>query len=424
MADRVFPNNTNVDMGSKISFSGIDWSSVEQNIQKNKYASSQDEQIAHLLKMAEMMDNEKNAEDCEAEEMHGKKAKTKEEKQHEEEGKKELKHRDPKGKLSKEASYEEVPLDAYDKVVKKLLNGDYQKEYPELPNFSSEAELFDWIMDGNSKFYRDLAEHEHWKQENIYDTPPDEFDRGANNKGKTTMRKIAFTHPSQISAEAIEAAEAAGDTKLVNTILAARKANRQRIASAIESKMTKEAGLAKRQAQRAAIIKMAEDMSDDSLADKTLEELKELVDAAGGIDKAPEALKNAFKSKGGKMETEATEIDVMAFTSPAKFSKAQREAFNKVALSLGMPKEYVDSMCSPAVSQKVINLANEIKGVYASNISGKTKKAIAQSLVKEAKLSSDSKSEFIDYWNNVLGYQDKDFWPMVAADYDNGKRVN
>ena len=238
------------------------------------------------------------------------------------------------------------------------------------------------------------------------------------------MKKIAFTHPSQISAEAIEAAEAAGDTKLVNTILAARKANRQRIASAIESKMTKEAGLAKRQAQRAAIIKMAEDMSDDSLADKTLEELKELVDAAGGIDKAPEALKNAFKSKGGKMETETTEIDVMAFTSPAKFSKAQREAFNKVALSLGMPKEYVDSMCSPAVSQKVINLANEIKGVYASNISAKTKKAIAQSLVKEAKLSSDSKSEFIDYWNNVLGYQDKDFWPMVAADYDNGKRVN
>ena len=42
MADRVFPNNTNVDMGSKISFSGIDWSSVEQNMQNNKYASSQD----------------------------------------------------------------------------------------------------------------------------------------------------------------------------------------------------------------------------------------------------------------------------------------------------------------------------------------------------------------------------------------------
>lgn len=343
MADRVFPNNTNVDMGSKISFSGIDWNSVEQNIQKNKYASSQDEQIAHLLKMAEMMDNEKNAEDCEAEEMHGKKAETKEEEEYEEEGKKELEHRDPKHTLASDLN---------------------------------------------------------------------------------KMKKIAFTHPSQISAEAIEAAEAAGDTKLVNTILAARKANRQRIASAIESKMTKEAGLAKRQAQRAAIIKMAEDMSDDSLADKTLEELKELVDAAGGIDKAPEALKNAFKSKGGKMETETTEIDVMAFTSPAKFSKAQREAFNKVALSLGMPKEYVDSMCSPAVSQKVINLANEIKGVYASNISAKTKKAIAQSLVKEAKLSSDSKSEFIDYWNNVLGYQDKDFWPMVAADYDNGKRVN
>jgi hypothetical protein len=341
MADRVFPNNTNVDMGSKISFSGIDWSSVEQNIQKNKYASSQDEQIAHLLKMAEMMDNEKNAEDCEAEEMHDKKAETKEE-EHEEEGKKELEHRDPKHTLASDSN---------------------------------------------------------------------------------KMKKIAFTHPSQISAEAIEAAEAAGDTKLVNTILAARKANRQRIASAIETKMTKEAGLAKRQAQREAIIKMAQNMEtavpQSQLDSMSVTDMEQLVDSFKG--NAPEYFTKALEEKKNKSNSS---LDVMAFTSPAKFSTAQRNAFNKVALSLGMPKEYVDSMCTPSYSQEVLSLANEIKGVFASNVSSKTKQALTKSLIKEAKLSPDSKSEFIDYWNNVLGYQDKDFWPMVASDYDDGKKVN
>ena len=34
MADRIFPNSNNVDMGSKIQFSGIDWSEVETNIKK------------------------------------------------------------------------------------------------------------------------------------------------------------------------------------------------------------------------------------------------------------------------------------------------------------------------------------------------------------------------------------------------------
>jgi len=346
MADRVFPNNTNVDMGSKISFSGIDWSSVEQNMQNNKYASSQDEQIKHLLKMAEMAEGMSDyadyaeeedemveamndyAEDCEAD--------TKEEEEYEKEGKDELEHRM----------------------------------------------------------------------------------KGANTN--KAMRKIAFTHPNQISAEAIEAAQAAGDTALVNTILAARKANRQRIASAIETKMTKEAHIAKRVAQREAIIKMAQSLEQEvpknQLDEMSVDDLQQLVDSFNG--KAPEYFVKALESKkGGTMEA-------MAFTSPTKFSKAQREAFNKVAFSLGMPKEYVDSMCAPVVSKEVEALANEVREVMATNVSENTKQSLVKSLLKEAKLSQDSKSEFIDYWNNVLGYQDKDFWPMVAADYDNGKKVN
>lgn len=226
MADRVFPNNTNVDMGSKISFSGIDWSSVEQNMQNNKYASSQDEQIKHLLKMAEMAEGMSDyadyaeeedemveamndyAEDCEADT-------NEEEEGHEEEGKAELEHRM----------------------------------------------------------------------------------KGANTN--KAMRKIAFTHPNQISAEAIEAAQAAGDTALVNTILAARKANRQRIASAIETKMTKEAHIAKRMAQREAIVRMAESIEQEvpknQLDEMSKDDLQQLVDSFNG--KAPEYFVNALEKK-------------------------------------------------------------------------------------------------------------------------------
>ena len=359
MADRVFPNNTNVDMGSKISFSGIDWSSVEQNMQKNKYASSQDEQIKHLLKMAEMAEG----------------------------------------------------MSDY---------ADYAEEEEE------EEEMVEAMNDYAEDCEADTKEEEEYEEE-YEEEGKDELEhrmKGANTN--KAMRKIAFTHPNQISAEAIEAAQAAGDTALVNTILAARKANRQRIASAIETKMTKEAHIAKRMAQRAAIVRMAEDsnedMTEESFETKSCEELKSLIDAQGGREKAMQSLVDAYDMKCGNDVD--VEVDVMAFTSPTKFSKAQREAFNKVAFSLGMPKEYVDSMCAPVVSKEVEALANEVKEVMATSVSKNTKQSLVKSLLKEAKLSQDSKSEFIDYWNNVLGYQDKDFWPMVAADYDNGKRVN
>ena len=49
MADRVFPNTINVDMGSRISFSGIDWSLVEDNIKNQKFADDQSTEIKKLL---------------------------------------------------------------------------------------------------------------------------------------------------------------------------------------------------------------------------------------------------------------------------------------------------------------------------------------------------------------------------------------
>jgi hypothetical protein len=343
MADRVFPNNTEVDMGSKISFSGIDWTSVEQNMQTNKFASSHDEQIKNLLKMAEMtMDDSEGDNDPD----------------------------DKEDYVSEETETEE-------------LNEDENIDGGKITEMLKES------------------------------------------KSNTTMKKIAFTHPSQISAEAIESAKAAGDENLVNTILAARKANRQRIAGIIESKMVKEANLANRQAQREKIVKMAQaeevEVPKSQLDSMSKEDLRQLVDSFGG--NAPQYFKDALEAKE-KVASGEPQLGAMAFTSPTKFSKAQREAFNKIAQAYGMPSEYVNSMGAPIYSKEVETLANEVKEIFASNISQKSKDALITTMIKEAKLSPDSKSEFINYWNDILGYQDKEFWPDVAADYGDNKKEN
>ncbi len=336
MADRVFPNNTEVDMGSKISFSGIDWTSVEQNMQNNKFASSQDEQIKNLLKMAEMVMGEEADDEEEVE-------------------------------SEKEDDKAEPAEEKTDK---------------------------DENFDGG-KITEMLKE----------------------SKSNTTMKKIAFTHPSQISAEAIEVAKAAGDENLVKTILSARKANRKRLAGIIEEKIAKEANLSERQAQRENIIKVAQEaeVPASQLDSMSTDDLRQLVASFQG--NAPDY----FKAALDKRENEAAGMGALAFTSPTKFSKAQRSAFNKIAQSLGMPSEYVDSMCAKVYAKEVEALAKEVKEIYASNVSDKTKTSLITATIKEAKLSPDSKAEFIDYWNDVLGYQDKEFWPAVAADYDSSK---
>ena len=81
-------------------------------------------------------------------------------------------------------------------------------------------------------------------------------------------------------------------------------------------------------------------------------------------------------------------------------------------------------MCEPKLPNEVVRLNSDIESIFASSISKSAKTAAIKSLVKTAKLSEESRKAFVKYWNDTLGYQDKDFWPLVAADYDNGKKVN
>lgn len=351
MADRVFPNNVNVDMGSRVEFSGINWDAVHASLTNNRFA--EDDTTEKVLKLLE--EAGVNLSSDQVNEIDDLVTSFKPEYEGEEgEG--------------EEGDEQSAPMPDM---------GDEDDNMGDEDETSAMHNMASWKTSSSNK-----------------------------------MRKIAFTDPGQISAEAIELAIANGDERLVNTILAARKENRNRIASAIQEKTELEI----RKAQRASIVKKAQE---DSIEDEvTCEECNEKFEEGTGV----EGDKYCCQECADKVE-EAGKDATAAFVSPAKFTQAQRESFKRIAIAAGMPKEYVDAMCGTVpVSSKVETLNQSINEVYASNLSESVKTATIKTLIKEAKLSADSKSEFINYWNNVLGYQDKSFWPDVAADYADGTK--
>jgi Arc/MetJ-type ribon-helix-helix transcriptional regulator len=343
MAERVFPNNLNVDMGSKIQFSGINWGEVEQNIKNPRFAQDS-EAVMDLLKKLTGATEEEIEEAVQD--------------------------------LKEEGEKSEEPVDSDDTEKKEDSEEDGEE-------------------DGDKE-------------------PESDIDKEASLKTSSSnkMRKIAFTHPSQISAEAIAIAEAAGDIQLKNTILAARKANRLRIASAIQTNLKRKTEIIERKSQEQVNVKLAQSVDEQARSS--------IIDAIDNKNPVPQSFVDAYNaSLSGEMKSyEGLDSD---FKPTTAFSKAQRKAFAETALSQGMPIEYVNSICPPVVSDAVIKIAKNASEIVKSNISDETKKIAVASLIKEAKLSADSKSEFIDYWNNVLGYQDKAFWPLVAEDYTDKK---
>lgn len=497
MQNRIFPNNTEVDMGSKLVFNSIDWTEVEDNMHNQKFANSHTEQIKSLLKLAGM--------DAEAEEH--------EDKDHEEAETEDL---DTEAGLEKSAQgfkdfykkYKPLTVDEVDDFTPAPKRRDFDLTFKKKPEMMDEAPemmdeapammdedldmmdedldmmdeapagediirvtpvptperprgsflkdikidvknnemeaiiesggklmhyFYEISKDENPELYREFLEYARqmtpetktstWfnekakpilKIEDAFEVGSETFASAKTNTRKA-MKKIAFTHPNQISAEAIEQAKAAGDTKLVNTILAARKANRQRIASAIQAKMQDQNDLAQRVAKRESLLKkvVASSSEYEKMNERALEEM---INKAGGFEKSSKALQDAYLSK-----TASRNLD-LDFVSPTEFTKAQREAFNKIAQANGFPKEYINVMCAPVISPEVESLAQEARTIYSSNLSDKTKKTLLSSLIKEAELSNESKAAFIKYWNEDLGYQAKDFWPDVAANYTEGHK--
>jgi hypothetical protein len=191
-------------------------------------------------------------------------------------------------------------------------------------------------------------------------------------KDEKVKKAYVFNHPSQLSAEAVEAAEAAGDEHLKSAILAARHDRRIRLASQIETRIASEkeksVRLAQRRAYREALVQSVEEQSVQ-----------------------PQPVKTASRK-----------------TQNSGMTPAMKTAFAQKALAEGFPVEYIQARIGEVATKKVDNTA-EIRSVLASKLDHSTKIAAASSMIKTATLSDADYSRLIDYWKNDLGYGDQDW---------------
>ncbi len=199
--------------------------------------------------------------------------------------------------------------------------------------------------------------------------PKDDMNRKGP-KAKTERKaSVHFTHPSQLSAEAVEAAIASGDQELANTILAARHERRVRLASQIQTRVAaeneKNVRLAQRRAYREALVQNVEDNQ---------------VRTASSVDND--------------------------FAPVNRLTTASKRAFASKAAELGFPQEYVEAMLG---TTKVADNLSEIKKVLSSDLESNVKIAAASSMVKTATLSDADYSRLVDYWKNELGYGDQEW---------------
>ena len=340
MADRIFPNTFKEEpLDSDLVFKGIDWDNFNTKLAevKNSEQSELPEEFREILA-------KKKSEDMpeEVEEMFKEKNKAKDKED---------------GNLSK------VPAGLRDHVKKmqekakskKHDDDDEMVEEPKSNKKTKKAEKSDECPE--------------------CECDPCECDEKESGYGKGSMKKKAFhfTHPSQLTAEAIEAAQASGNEELVKAIVAARHERRVRLASKIEEKVAEEAEVSQKLAQRKAYR--------ESLVNKVVE--------------AESAKSKRTASSDG-------------FTKVSSMSNSSKKAFAAKAIAQGFPQEYVEAMIG-SNSKPVTDNTKEIRTVMSSDLNLNVKKSAVTSMVKEAKLSDADYSRLIDYWKNELGYGDQEW---------------
>ena len=195
-------------------------------------------------------------------------------------------------------------------------------------------------------------------------------------KSKADKKAYHFNHASQLSAEAVEAAVAAGDEDLKNAILAARHDRRVRLAGKIERQV---------QAQKETNLKLAQRRA----------YRESLVQRVAAKDEKEASMDKECGAKSDMKEVKA-------------FSSAARKAFAAKALAEGFPMEYINARLGETSAPKADKLS-DIKNVLASGLETNVKVAAASSMIKVATLSDADYSRIIDYWKNELGYGDQEW---------------
>ena len=217
-------------------------------------------------------------------------------------------------------------------------------------------------------------------------------------KKATKKASVVFNHPSQLSAEAVEAAIASGDKALANTILAARHERRVRLASKIQSQIEAEnektVKLAQRRAYREQLVKIA------AKKDEEVEAMEKKCESCG-MKYAGEECDCDSKKEGGYSKSD------MKMKKATNLSSASKQAFAAKALAEGFPQEYIDAMLGETVVAS--NDLAEIKNVMASELNSNVKKAAVSSMIKVATLTDTDYSRLVDYWKNELGYGDQEW---------------
>ena len=198
----------------------------------------------------------------------------------------------------------------------------------------------------------------------------DEGNRIVKGKEPKMASIIHFTHPSQLSADAVEAALASGDKVLANTILAARHDRRLRLASNIEKVV---------EAQKAQAVKLAQRKAYRESLVKTASEPAKNVKVAA--------------SNG--------------FVKVSEMNNTAKKAFASKAIAAGFPQEYVAAMLNTETVAN--NDISEIKTVMASDLNSNVKKAAVSGMVKVATLTNADYDRLVDYWVNELGYGDREW---------------
>ncbi len=218
----------------------------------------------------------------------------------------------------------------------------------------------------------DHDEEDHDEEEDDEDDAKGPMKRKSPKKDEKVKKAYVFNHPSQLSAEAVEAAEAAGDEHLKSAILAARHDRRVRLASQIETRIASEkeksVKLAQRKAYREALVQSVEEQVD-----------------------APKAQRTASRTKTNN-----------------GWTPSMKSAFAQKALAEGFPVEYIKARLGEMPATATDN-TSEIKSVLASDLDLNVKVAAASSMIKTATLSDADYSRLVDYWKNELGYGDQEW---------------
>lgn len=322
MADRIFPNRVQEEaLDSDLVFQGIDWDNFNERLAKAKEPKKMDDETKKML-----------------EELGDKKKPSK-------------KDRD---------DLSDVPEQLREHVKKKKKHHDDED---------------DEDMEDEDVEDTDEDDDEDEEDEDEDDSKGPMKRKGPKEKAK--KKSYAFNHPSQISAEAVEAALASGDQELANVILAVRHERRVRLAQKIERQVQaqneRNVKLAQRKAYRQNIV--------DSFQEEKTVETKSTTD----------------------------------FVKVSKMNSNEKKAFAAKAIESGFPAEYIEAMIGEA--PKVDNLS-DIKKVMSSNLDQAVKVAAVKSMTKVATLSNEDYKRLKDYWKNDLGYAEDWVDELFTQEYD------